>query len=114
MTNFYAHGGHVGALPQKRDALHYRSNMQHTPARHHVPAHLKYAAEALRRHGQRGDQVLAHINPEEAIQLAITQGADINPHTGLPQFGFWKKFKKVLPILGGLAGGFFFPLYLLA
>lgn len=110
MTNFYAHGGHVGALPQKRDALHYRSQMQHAPSHHHYsPAHLRYAAESLRKRGQGEDKVLAHISPEEAIQLAITQGADINPNTGLPQFGFWKKFKKTLPVLGGLAGGLLFP-----
>lgn len=59
-------------------------------------------AESIRKKGQREDTVLAHINPEEAQFLAQNFGADINPHTGLPQFGL---FSNPMKWLAGSAGG---------
>lgn len=65
----YARGGHVG--------LHKMGQM-------------------LQKMGQDDDSVLAHISPEEAEFLAQTQGGDINPQTGLSQFGrFSRTFRKL-------------------
>lgn len=66
-------------------------------------------AETLRTQGQEGDTVLAHISPREAAFLAEHFGGDINPETGLPQFGFlsklWKGVKKVAgPAIGAVLG----------
>lgn len=101
----YAHGGHVG---------------------------LREAAERIRHQGQEGDTVLAHINPMEAKFLDHHFGGDINPHTGLPQYGrFWKKLmhiaapvtyffskegshspfvRKVAPVVGSVIGGMAGPI----
>ena len=83
-------------------------------------------ASEIRSKGQRGDKILAHINPEEAHHLAQTQGMDINPHTGLPQYGFlgslgrsfrgksgpkWQRkiLPKVLPVAGAVLGNMIMP-----
>lgn len=75
------------AEDRKGNIMHYaRGGRVH-------PMHLK--AESLRQKGQRRDKILAHINPEEAEFLRQTEGMDINPYTGLPQFGlFGKKTRK--------------------
>lgn len=111
MTHFYAHGGHVGADSRKRDALRHRSDLQHEPKHHNSPAHLRYFSEELRRKGHRGDKILAHINPQEAMELALLHGGDINPQTGLPQFGLFDNFniKDLLPAAGGIIGSILFP-----
>ncbi len=62
-------------------------------------------AEMIRRQGEGQDQILAHINPEEAQMLAETSGGDINPMTGLPQFGLFSNPKKWLKGSIGGAGG---------
>jgi hypothetical protein len=83
-------------------------------------------AEMIRQQGEGEDMTLAHINEEEAQLLAENFGMDINPVTGLPQFGFWRNpwkattsfFKNnigggagaiignmILPGVGGLIGG---------
>lgn len=79
---------------------------------------LYKAMNQIRQMGEGDDQILAHINPEEARELSARHGSDINPVTGLPQFGkFSRMFKKALPMLvrtaataigtmvGGPAGG---------
>jgi|GEM_PF-5464954 hypothetical protein len=74
-------------------------------------------AEMLRRHGQDEDMILAHINPEEAMELDEEYGSDINPETGLPQFGFLKKLEKglrpllkmAIPAAVGMGTGMFLP-----
>lgn len=55
------------------------------------------AAETVRRHGRKGDEVLIHINPKEFRQLIELWGEpSVNPYTGLPEYGFLSKaFKKV-------------------
>jgi hypothetical protein len=87
---------------------------------------VKKAANLVKKKGQRGDSILAHINPEEAMLLNHHFGGDINPETGLPQYGLFKGglfksignifgskggggggFKKILPVAGTLIGGFF-------
>lgn len=74
---------------------------------------LMQQAQDLRQYGQGGDDILAHINPEEAMMLAQYSGGDINPYTGLPQFGWWTKIrnkvvggakKYALPIIGRVVG----------
>lgn len=58
---------------------------------------LATAAERLRRAGRGGDTILAHINPTEARMLKAAGGSGtLNPHTGLPEFGFFKKLLKVV------------------
>jgi hypothetical protein len=85
----YSHGGHTG---------------------------LGQIAEHLRRQGEDEDEILAYINPEEAYELHERFGSDINPHTGLPQFGLFKKIKKalkpinkILPIAGSVLGNYIKP-----
>lgn len=65
---------------------------------------MRNIAEQLRKKGQGGDTVLAHISPEEAMMLGRTSGGDINPHTGLPQYGF---FKKIFPFIAAAVGNYF-------
>lgn len=58
--------------------------------------------------GRNGDTQLAHVNPREAALLRSLGGSGaINPHTGLPEYGFLSKlFKVVAPIaLSFLAPG---------
>lgn len=62
---------------------------------------LAQAAESVRRKGRWGDKVLIHVNPDEYRQMQEAWGpSQINPHTGLPEYGFlskaWKKVKKGL------------------
>jgi hypothetical protein len=107
MTNFYAHGGHVGAHADKRDALQHKNERQHAPIKHiDSPAHLRYAAEEIRKAGRGRDKILAHINPEEARELSVMHGGDINRKTGLPQFGKkWNFFRRTLmPALASIGG----------
>jgi len=52
---------------------------------------LRGFANKLQGYGQGEDTILAHINPEEAAELDYKYGSDINPQTGLRQFGFLKK-----------------------
>lgn len=66
---------------------------------------IKDMAETLRSKGQRQDQVLAHISPEEAQFLGQNFGGDINPQTGLPQFGLFNNPGKWLKSVAGPAGG---------
>ena len=52
---------------------------------------LADAARYLQNQGRNGDTILAHINPQEAMMLKQMGGSGtINPHTGLPEFGFFK------------------------
>ena len=52
---------------------------------------LKSLAQELPKYGRNGDTIVAHINPEEAgILKALGGSGTINPHTGLPEFGFFK------------------------
>lgn len=69
-------------------------------------------AQYLQSMGQGSDTVLAHINPEEAMELQQRHGGNINPETGLPQFGFFKNFFKdvlpeLLPIAASVVGNMF-------
>lgn len=58
------------------------------------PSMINQYVHFLRSMGAGKDKILAHINPEEAEELSEEHGHDINPHTGLPQFGFWGRVGK--------------------
>ncbi len=53
-----------------------------------VAMDISEMAREVTRYGQRGDTVLAHINEQEAALLDRLYGSDVNPDTGLPQFGW--------------------------
>lgn len=84
--------------------------MKNTSSNH---SGLRHAIDMLRKRGQGGDSVLAHISPEEARYMQKRFGNDVNPHTGLPQFGFFqraekalrKPFKMIAPVAGSIVGG---------
>jgi hypothetical protein len=62
---------------------------------------LARAAEQTRRGGRGDDDVLLHISAEEFEALKAQWGEpEINPNTGLPEYGFlsklWKKVKKAV------------------
>jgi hypothetical protein len=76
---------------------------------------LVRAAEMTRRGGRGDDDVLLHITQEEFEHLKQLWGEpDINPNTGLPEYGFlsklWKKVKKIVkkvaPYVGIVASVF--------
>lgn len=59
------------------------------------------AAEMTRKAGRGDDEVLVHMSPEEYEAIESMWGkADVNPNTGMPEYGFlskiWKKVKKVV------------------
>lgn len=71
-----------------------------------------HAAEMLRRKGQDGDTILAHINPIEAAILKNMGGSGtINPATGLPQFKPWYKHitHNIGSVIGSIVGNMIAP-----
>ena len=62
-------------------------------------------ANQLRQFGEGEDKILAHINPLEAKLLNDLFGSDLNPVTGLPQFGLFNRPGKWLKSVVGGAGG---------
>lgn len=62
---------------------------------------LAQAAESVRAGGRGRDDILLHVSPEEFEGLQAMWGpADINPETGMPEYGWlskkWKKLKKAV------------------
>jgi len=62
---------------------------------------LAKAAESTRRGGRGGDSMLVHMSPEEFEVIEGMWGkADVNPNTGLAEYGFlskiWKKVKSAV------------------
>jgi hypothetical protein len=58
---------------------------------------LARAAHHVRSAGRGGDDILLHINPKEYEFLQHVWGEpSTNPHTGLPEYGLFKKLKKAL------------------
>lgn len=62
---------------------------------------LASAAETTRKGGRGGDSMLVHMTPEEFDVIKTMWGEpDINPDTGMPEYGFlskiWKKVKKAV------------------
>lgn len=78
---------------------------------------LVQAANAVKSAGRGGDEILVHVNKAEFDQIRKHWGEpSINPHTGLPEYGFFKKLwhkvkkvvKKVAPY-AGIAAAIFMP-----
>lgn len=62
-------------------------------------------AEAVRRAGRYGDDVLLHVTPDEFKQLHDAWGEPtVNPHTGLPEYGLLSKIGKGLKSVGNKLG----------
>ena len=60
---------------------------------------LKHYAEVVREGGRGDDDILLHVSPEEFDGLKAMWGEpEVNPITGIPEYGFlskiWKKIKK--------------------
>ena len=75
-------------------------------------ASIKDSAKWVQNAGRGEDKILAHITPAEADLLKSRGGSgDINPKTGLPEYGFLKSIGKlfgaVAPIIGTVVGGMF-------
>jgi hypothetical protein len=57
---------------------------------------LSRHAQSVRSAGRAGDTILVHVNPEEFAQMRGAWGEEsINPNTGLPEYGFFSKLKKL-------------------
>jgi len=61
----------------------------------------RQAAERTRRAGRGDDSIMLHLSPEEAEVISAMWGPpEINPNTGIGEYGFlskvWKKIKKVV------------------
>ena len=74
--------------------------------------------DKVRQKGEGEDKILTHLSPQAAQLLNQLYGGDINPVTGLPQYGrFWRNLgrigkkvvKKVAPIAGIVAGSALLP-----
>ena len=83
-----------------------RSTMQPPPGM--AGGGIADMAQHLQGRGRHGDNILAHINPEEAELLRQHGGmGTINPYTGLPEFGFlsriWKGIKEIFRPVTDLA-----------
>ena len=68
---------------------------------------LHQAGQRLQNAGRGGDTILAHITPQEANLLERRGGTGaINPATGLPEYGFFKKLKKIAKVVLPIAVSF--------
>lgn len=77
----------IKALQQKQTAL--PANFAH--------GGLTDVARQMQKMGRHGDTMLAHINPQEAALLKRMGGSGtINPHTGLPEFGFFSSISRAV------------------
>lgn len=134
----YAEGGEVHPqdmmMPPQQEQMQPQQmpqeQMQQMPQEQSPQQELSELAQLIQQQGQGEDTVLAHINREEAALLAKKYGYDVNPMTGLPQFGWFKKIKgfvqkttplggkkfikqqkkmfvKAAPIAGGIIGGIY-------
>jgi hypothetical protein len=90
----YAEGGEV-----------HPQDMMMPPQQEQSPQQgLSELAQLIQQQGQGEDSILAHINREEADFLAKKYGYDVNPMTGLPQFGWFKKIKNFVQKTTPLGG----------
>jgi hypothetical protein len=110
-----------GMNPRPLPALSLLSSLQYKNGGHiqrkNNPS-LEDIIEHIRQRGEEGDDILAYINPEEAQELDYLYGHDINPYTGLPQYGFFGKIfsgignfvkRNILPIGGAVLGNLVAP-----
>lgn len=72
---------------------------------------LQNLAQHLAAHGRGNDKMLMHVTPREVVGLqglAMAAGGSltVNPHTGLPEAGFFDAIGDFLPTILGTAAGF--------
>lgn len=72
---------------------------------------LQNLAQHLAAHGRGNDKMLMHVTPREVAGLqglAMAAGGSltVNPHTGLPEAGFFDAIGDFLPTILGTAAGF--------
>jgi len=68
---------------------------------------LASMAQRVQSAGRNGDTMLAHITPQEANLLERRGGlGSMNPNTGLPEYGFFKKLKKIVKAVAPIAVSF--------
>lgn len=81
--------------------------MQDAPMPQMAMGGLHQAGQRLQNAGRGGDTILAHITPQEASLLERRGGTGaINPATGLPEYGFFKKFKQIFKAVAPIALNF--------
>jgi len=73
-----------------------------------------HTAKGLASLGRGNDTMLMHVTPREVAGLqsiAKSMGGSLtmNPHTGLPEAGFFDFIGSLLPTIAGIATGAFFP-----
>jgi hypothetical protein len=111
-AEFIAEGVPEEVLPEQFDPAYFAAlnlaldqlDINKEPAAPAVPAfadggiiNAKTISQELSKMGRGGDTMLAHITPEEMRMLRNRGGSGtINPDTGLPEFGFFKKIKKAV------------------
>jgi len=90
-------------------ALKFVQQQQQQPSEA-VPGFAKGGLNSLASMGRGGDSELAHINPFEQRVLESYGGSGtINPQTGLREFSWKKKFKKLFRVLAPIALNFLAP-----
>lgn len=71
---------------------------------------LQNLAQHLAAHGRGNDKMLMHVTPQEvaglqSIAMAAGGSLSVNPHTGLPEAGFFDSLGNMLPQIAGTAIG---------
>ncbi len=90
-----------GAGASKKDAKKIRLYKLGGPVRRAKGGAVRQAAETTRRAGRGDDSMMLHVSPEEYEVIEAMWGkAEINPETGIGEYGFlskvWKKIKKTV------------------
>jgi hypothetical protein len=90
-----------GAGASKKDAKKVRLYKLGGPVHRAKGGAVRDAAETTRRAGRGDDSMMLHVSPEEYEVIEAMWGkAEINPNTGIGEYGFlskiWKKVKKTV------------------
>ena len=91
----------VGQGISKKDAKKIRLYKLGGPVRRAKGGSVRDAAETTRRAGRGDDSMMLHVSPDEYDVIEKMWGkAEINPNTGIGEYGFlskiWKKVKKTV------------------
>ncbi len=112
-----------GAGASRKDAKKIRLYKLGGPVRRAKGGAVRDAAETTRRAGRGNDSMMLHVSPEEHEVIEAMWGkADINPKTGIGEYGFlskmWKKVKgavkkivksKIFQVVAPIALSIFVP-----